>query len=252
MASNYTTRQTRLVSDRFGYSVELLIVHETAGLYPGDLNWLVGGPVSVNWFIAPNGELFCLDPKFRATAHAGPCVWGRHTNPDEAKHGWGWANLASEGVEVSGPNNGKPFGERQVQTLLELVRWRMQTYGLTPSKVVRHLDIAVPKGRKTDPKGLNWEWFQQQLQPPVTLSWTIQGVDRAYRCGEGFYRLYNEQGGLYTFGYPLSDEFQGKDTQGEACAFMRFENATFKHKPSAGTWAVRPMQLAEIRKLGLE
>lgn len=87
--------------------------------------------------------------------------------------------------------------------------------------------------------------------PAPVPSWTIQGIDRAYSCGEGFYRLYNEQGGLYTFGYPLSDEFQGLDSQGEACAFMKFEQSVFKFKASAGVWAVRPMQLSEIRSLGL-
>lgn len=163
------TRPTSIVTDRHGYACDLFVVHETAGRYPGDLNWLVAGgapgsPVSVNWYIQRTGTLYCLDPLFRATAHAGACAWqGRGAS--EGAHGWGWANLASEGVELEGPNDGTPCTPAQIHTLTDLIRWRCQERGIPPDRVVRHSDIAQPQGRKSDPRGIAWESLINALWP---------------------------------------------------------------------------------------
>lgn len=163
---HYTLKQTRLSTDRQQIAVDLFVIHETAGYAPGDLGWLVAGgnkskPVSSNWYISPAGELYLLDQHGRATAHAGESSWEGESN--HLIGGWGTMNLRSEGVEISGPNNGQPLAAAQVATLVELVKWRCAELGIAPSRVVRHTDIAP--SRKHDPAGLNWPAFLYSLWP---------------------------------------------------------------------------------------
>lgn len=257
MAPSFITKNTVLRTHRHGYAVELFVVHETVGRFPGDMNHLIGsGIVSVNWYINRSGQLFCLDDMFGATAHAGAATWGRHTDPDEGYRNpktdaleWGWANLASEGVELEGPNDGTPFTSSQIQRLLELTRWRCEVYKLNPAvAVVRHTDIA-PK-RKSDPRGLDWQWFKTQLTPPIATGpapATISGNGRDYACDAEFRRFYDEHGGLLVFGWPTGDMITRADTSGEQCQFMPFENAWIKRKPSQPeSWRLRPASIAEI------
>jgi N-acetyl-anhydromuramyl-L-alanine amidase AmpD len=252
-APRYTSKPTLLSSDRHGRAVELIVVHETAGTFPGDLNWLVGSRVvSINWFIDRSGWIYCLEEK-KATAHAGPATWGKHTDPNEEVNNWGWANLASEGIEVSGPNDGTPFTDAQVSSLVDLVRWRLEVKGLPISAVVRHLDIAFPAKRKNDPRGLDWPRFLARLAPsnaPKLAS--IGGAGGfPYACDSTFADFYDAHGGLLTFGFATSDMYLDADTDGEQCFFMEFENAIIKLKKSMPTsWQIRPILLTEaiVRK----
>jgi hypothetical protein len=245
----YTTRETLLHTDRKGYAVELLVVHETAGTFPGDLNWLIGsGRVSVNWLIDRAGKLYCLDPDFGATAHAGYAVWGTHTNKNAGKGGWGWANLASEGIEMSGPNDGTPFTPEQLATLRAWALWRLAVYKLPVSALVRHLDIAGKTEGKTDPRGVDWPSFLASLVPLAEVPMGLIGGpgDTAYSCDQALKTFYDEHGGLLVFGLAFGNQYTGKDTDGEQCKFMDFENTTIKIKPSMpASWRIRPIQLAE-------
>lgn len=271
----YKNAPAQLRTDRKGYPVELWIVHETAGSAPGDLNFLRGGPRSVTWYIAPNGEISLLakmqpDGTTDATAHAGVCAWGKYKptdgfygiNPASGKNEllWGWANLASEGVEVSGPNDGTPFSRQQVESLLNLTLWRIDVLRLGLDRVVRHLDVAWPKNRKSDPKGLNWSWFIAELQrrqkaegaktivvPPKdpTNETTLRGPSGDLACSVAVRNFYNAHGGLAVFGFPLKAEYTAADSQGETCGWMPCELGIIKRKPSNTLWPVRLAPLAE-------
>jgi N-acetyl-anhydromuramyl-L-alanine amidase AmpD len=246
----FSTQQTLLTTGRKGYKVELIVVHETAGGAPGDLNFLVGSKQkSVNWYIDPVGKIICLDAD-QATAHAGVCVWRKHTDPAEEKEGWGWANLASEGIEVSGPNNGRPFTDAQFRSLTELVRWRLDVNKLAVANLVRHADIAWKKGRKNDPLGLDWIRFRGQFigtPPAPPTERTVAGAGgKAFKCSAAFADFYDAHGGLLVFGFATTNMYQSVDPDGEACEYMEFENAVLKRKPSMpAAWSLRPILLAE-------
>src|SRR5262245_2242520 len=216
----YTVRETLLQTDRKGYAVEMIVVHETAGSYPGDLNWLVGsGQVSVNWYIDPWGKVYCLDEQFGATAHAGKCRWGRHQNENEGKDGWAWANLASEGIEVCGPNNGQPFSSAQIASLQALTLWRLDVYRLPIDAVVSHAEIAYPPGRKNDPRGMNWDAFIASLTPPPQPTQVpIGGINgQTFYCEPDFKEFYDIYGGILVFGYATGNQYKDNDESGELC-----------------------------------
>lgn len=172
----YTLMQTSVYAERQHIAVDLFVIHESAGHAPGDLYWLVAGGsasrrVSANWYIDPVGQLYQLDQENRATAHAGESSWEGEIN--HVIGGWGSFNLRSEGVEISGRNNGGPIAPSQLATLVELVKWRSRELGIAPSRIVRHCDIAP--GRKTDPLGLNWGRFLATMWPDHT---TVRAAPR--------------------------------------------------------------------------
>ena len=90
--------------------------------------------------------------------------------------------------------------------------------------------------------------FRKTKSAPIVES--TKGIadlsGRVFRCGQGFYDLYHNNGGLLVFGQPLSDEYTERDQDGEVCAYMDFENAVFKYKPSLpAPWNCRPILLSE-------
>lgn len=168
----YDVRDTNLTrDDRAGYKLDMFVLHETAGRFPGDLNWLTGsGRVSCNWYIRRDGKLYNLDQAGRATAHAGLAAWQGAKKTDGVA-GWSWANLCSEGVELEGPNDGTPITTAQSAALLALTRWRVEALKIHPGRLVRHVDISGPhvrtpaEGQKFDPRGLDWPVFLDTLYP---------------------------------------------------------------------------------------
>ena len=77
-------------------------------------------------------------------------------------------NDFSLGVELENLGDGKdPFPEPQLRAANELVSQLMATYAIPRDRVVRHRDIALPPGRKTDPAdNLDWQAFLGALRPP--------------------------------------------------------------------------------------
>jgi N-acetylmuramoyl-L-alanine amidase len=58
------------------------------------------------------------------------------------------------GVELVNLNNGTdPYPEIQHQATVELCVFLCRKYGVTSDDIVGHLDVAIPPGRKSDPRG---------------------------------------------------------------------------------------------------
>lgn len=84
-------------------------------------------------------------------------------------------NSYSLGIEiVNVGDNRDPYTDAQYEALIKLVAWMMQTYGVSLDRITGHRDIALPRGRKTDPSD-NFDWDRvrkgvqalQQGQPPA-------------------------------------------------------------------------------------
>jgi N-acetylmuramoyl-L-alanine amidase len=145
-----TNRKTPNYDKRpVGVSVDTVVIHATAGPLVPSLNWLCSkqSQVSCHYVIGKGGEIYrILGEEYRAW-HA-----GRTEMPD----GREWANDYSIGIEVVNANDGKdPYPDIQVEALVWLLKNILARRGIRRANVVTHAEIARPKGRKTDPKGLD-------------------------------------------------------------------------------------------------
>lgn len=141
----------------------LLVMHATAGSYPGDYGWLKRGgdpssSISCHYYIRKNGEITQFVDETDTAWHCGASVW----TIDGVKRVN--ANPYAIGIELENANNGKdPYPQAQVDAALWLVRGIVQRHNIPRSQVARHLDISP--GRKTDPAAFPWADFLNDLYP---------------------------------------------------------------------------------------
>lgn len=151
---------------RDGRPISIVVVHATAGGLRSSLAWLTNAVarVSTHYVIAKDGYTFGLvDDKFAAW-HAGISAWQGHIDVNER----------SLGLELVNDNDGKdPYPHAQLHAAVLLTRDLVKRYGILRSNLVRHLDVALPAGRKKDPAGFPWAWFVAEVyaaQPSPRLS----------------------------------------------------------------------------------
>src|SRR5690242_17065325 len=145
-------------SPRDGRAITILVLHATAGSARSALAWLTNplSRVSAHYLIEKTGRVYQLVPDEEIAWHAGRASW----------HGETAINEVSIGIELENANDGRdPYPTQQLEALKELARTEVARYRIAPEMVVRHLDIALPKGRKTDPAGFPWAEFMGQLFP---------------------------------------------------------------------------------------
>src|SRR6185436_5359460 len=155
-------------SSRHNRPITMMVIHATAGSARSALAWLTTplSRVSAHFLIEKRGHIYQLVPDDRAAWHAGRARWRGETA----------INDISLGIELENANDGRdPYPPEQLEALLELAAEKVAQYRIAPDMVARHLDIAVPKGRKTDPAGFPWAEFMGRLfpraaQPPAERS----------------------------------------------------------------------------------
>lgn len=123
-----------------------IVLHATGTRsHESPLKWLTSpkSKVSAHYVIATDGTVYKLAPVSMATWHA-----GRSVGPD----GPG-VNGYSVGIEIVNPNDGKtPYTQDQIDAVDSLCR-HIAASEPTVKWLTTHAEIAVPKGRKTDPRG---------------------------------------------------------------------------------------------------
>lgn len=141
------------------HPITMLVMHATAGSWPGDRDWLAQGgsataPVSCHYIISPTGAIVRLVDEQHTAWHCGKSQWrlrdGTLLRDEEC-------NASSVGIELSHRQRGEPYPAKQLAAATWLARQIVARYRIDRHDVVRHLDIAP--GRKTDPAGLPWEDF---------------------------------------------------------------------------------------------
>ncbi len=133
-------------SSRRGATVDVILLHHTAGSDgQKDVEWLCNpaSQVSAHYLVDRDGTLYQLVEEDRAAWHAGQCALrGEATN----------MNTRSIGVEISNKGDGaEPYTEAQYKALELLVPFLVGKYGVRLENVLGHREVAIPKGRKTDP-----------------------------------------------------------------------------------------------------
>lgn len=147
-------------SSRHGARISLLVLHATVGSYASSLAWLCSpeSRVSTHYLIAKTGHTAQLVPDRLAAWHAGRSAWHGQTNINEC----------SIGVELENANDGHdPYPPAQLAAAHQLCQSLIARYNIERGDVVRHLDIAIPHGRKSDPAGLPWPAFADSLYMDV-------------------------------------------------------------------------------------
>lgn len=137
-----------------GRRIDMIVMHSTGGVKTGDLWTLTGRDrrhlVSIHYYITKLGEIYQLVQDKDISWHAGISFWQGESD----------VNRFSIGIELENLNNGvDPYPQAQQDAVLWLVRNKVQQYKIPRSRLVRHAQVALPPGRKSDPRGFPWETF---------------------------------------------------------------------------------------------
>lgn len=167
-------------SSRNGKPITLLVGHATVGPYQSSLNWLCSplSRVSSHYLISKTGHIAQLVPDDRAAWHAGKSFWNDMDSEEiqDGSIGIELENLTGMKLDDGSIHPPDPYPPAQIVAFRMLVQLKMQEYKIPLSHVVRHLDIAIPRGRKTDPANFNWSAFIQSLLPNVPGIYHVRGV----------------------------------------------------------------------------
>lgn len=162
-------------SSREGATINLIALHATGGGFASGLAWLCSpaSRVSAHYIIAKNGAIYQLVLDSYAAWHAGKSHW-RGLDSGEIQR-------QSIGIELANLNDGiDPYPREQIDSCRALCADLISRYSIPPAMFVRHLDIAIPAGRKLDPAGFPWAAFVASLYPPASHAY------RAISCASVF------------------------------------------------------------------
>lgn len=142
-----------------------MVLHATA--HTGDPlaaeRWMLNpaSGVSAHLHILPDGSVTRLVPDLLRAWHAGR----------SRRRGVEGVNDVSLGWEIANRNDGiDPYTDAQYATLARLAAFYVRQ-GIGLGDFVSHAGIALPPGRKSDPRGWDWPRFLAQtrsLLPPPT------------------------------------------------------------------------------------
>lgn len=145
-----------------GRRIDAIVMHHTAGVKAGDL-WTLSGrdrrhKVSCHYYVTKLGEIFQLVRDQDIAWHAGVSALNGEPN----------VGRFSLGVEMENLGNGRdPYPQDQLNAVVWLARNKVQEYSVPRERLVRHLDVALPPGRKNDPRGFPWLWFLDRVYAPA-------------------------------------------------------------------------------------
>src|SRR5689334_13152641 len=132
-SSNYGPRNNQ--------SISMIVLHATVGSAASALAWLTNpaARVSAHYLIEKSGHTYQLVADEYAAWHAGRASW----------YGQTAVNECSLGIELVNDNSGHDgYPPEQIDALLELTQAKVAQYQIAPNMVTRHLDVAIPRGRK--------------------------------------------------------------------------------------------------------
>lgn len=163
-------------SPRGDADISMLVLHATVGGFWSSLGWLTNpaSKVSTHYLLSKPGAIYQLVEDDRAAWHAGVSAW-RGMSSDTIKR-------ASIGIELTNDNTGRdPYPKVQLDAAQWLCQQLIARYQIERIMFVRHLDIAIPRGRKTDPAGLNWLPFVASVYdpPPVARAYRVKSAATA-------------------------------------------------------------------------
>lgn len=129
--------------------INAIVIHDTGGHdAEGTLGWFekAASKVSAHYVIGKDGALYrCVDDEDKAW-HAGSSIL----------HGEENVNDFSIGIELVDNNDGEPYPDEQIGTLIALCVALVHEYKIPLNRIVGHNHVAP--GRKKDP-GPDFPWY---------------------------------------------------------------------------------------------
>ena len=147
-------------------SIKFIIIHYTGMKKESDaISRLldVKSKVSCHYFIKNNGNLIRMVPESYIAWHAGKSKWKKFIS----------LNKHSIGIEISNPGHDhgyKSFNQKQIKSLLSLIKDLKKKFDINKKNILGHSDIAPD--RKKDP-GEKFQW--SVLAKNKIISW--HGLD---------------------------------------------------------------------------
>ena len=140
---------------RNAHTIEGIVLHATEDL-GSDARSIIHmrsprSRVSCHLFVARNGRVTRLVGDHRRAWHAGISRWRGTTD----------VNSITLGIEIANRNDGEPFTDAQYERVAQIVAHYCEQ-GLSLDDVVSH--GAIAQGRKTDPRGWDWQRFRDLVQ----------------------------------------------------------------------------------------
>ena len=137
--------------------IHAIVIHATANsTLEGVISWFNNpqAQVSAHYTIGKDGRTVQHVRDSDRAWHAGGSQWKGVPN----------VNNYGLGIELVNLNNGQdPYPEEQHRANVQLCAYLCRKYHIKPDDIMGHLDIALPKGRKTDPRGYDLERLQREV-----------------------------------------------------------------------------------------
>ncbi|MDY7225052.1 peptidoglycan recognition protein family protein [Hyalangium rubrum] len=137
---------------RNGADIDTIVLHHTGtNNGAGDLAHMrnANSKVSAHYMLDTDGKIYQLVGDEKRAWHAGKGEL--HGVPTDV-------NGRSIGIEIVNDGSGKtPFTDAQYKALTQLVGYLKQEHKVPAENILGHKDVAVPKGRKSDPAA-NFDW----------------------------------------------------------------------------------------------
>lgn len=204
-------------SSRNGTPISMLVLHATVGSGASALAWLTNpaSRVSSHYLIFKSGTIYRLVDDDRAAWHAGRSNW----------HGVTDVNAVSLSIELENRNDGKDvYPPAQLNSCRDLCRALITRYAIERGDVVRHLDIAIPRGRKTDPKGFpNWSSWVDSLyaDAPAAPSPIAQYVVKKAATGGASIRAFPRVNAAILGRLHPGDSWSGESFEAKTATFVK-------------------------------
>ncbi|XOD69171.1 MAG: N-acetylmuramoyl-L-alanine amidase [Flavobacteriales bacterium AspAUS03] len=224
----------------FNERVRFLVMHYTAVDFEKSLKILTEKRVSSHYLIPDTPvhgrhEIFLLLKEDLRAWHAGVSYWQNRTNLNDTSIGIEVVNLGYE--DLSSGRRWFSFTDYQIQIIAELAKDIIKRYGINPTAVVGHSDIAP--GRKVDPGPLfPWKklaeqgvgaWYNEVRVQQLKNSLQGQKID-----------IRSLQQDLKKYGYQIEETGEiDEQTKVVVRAFqMHFRQSDFSGDPDAETVAI--------------
>lgn len=129
-----------------------LLLHHTGSGPSGeqaDEAWLSTwhtNPVSINQLVRRDGTIVQIVPNDVASWHAGVSTWEGRSD----------CNSWMIGVEIANNGVGETYTDAQYEAVSQTCAYNCARYRIPDSHVTSHARVALPAGRKDDPRG--WDW----------------------------------------------------------------------------------------------
>jgi LysM repeat protein len=137
--------------------ITAIVIHSTANnRLQGVIDWFnnPNAQVSAHYTIGKDGKIVQHVRDADRAWHAGQSVWkGRNSVNDYAI-----------GIELVNLNDGQdPYPEAQHQATVALVAYLCYIHNIKVDDIMGHLDIALPPGRKSDPRGYDLNRLRREV-----------------------------------------------------------------------------------------